>query len=361
MSRQANPTVIGAFVVGAIALVVAGVLSFASGVFTRDRFEAVAYFLGNVRGLQQGSAVEFRGVRVGTVTDISLVYDAEQRAMRIPVRMELDPGRLRVIDADSGARSRDSARFLDELVDQGLRAQLDLQSFVTGQLSVGLDLRPETPAQRVGGTEVYELPTAPSALDRFAQVLQELPLAELVAKLISTLDATERLVTSGELDAAVHNAARAAGDASRLVTALESRIGPLTDSAQAALEQARATLAGVDARAQRTLADYADLAQAASSRMDTLATRLDSTLDALATLPARIESRLGPMIEPGTAAMEEARGALANARALLAERSRTRYNLDVALEELAGAARSLRVMAEYLEQHPEALLRGKGP
>ena len=50
---------------------------------------------------------------------------------------------------------------------------------------------------------------------------------------------------------------------------------------------------------------------------------------------------------------------MSNARKFLAEDSRTRYNLDVALEELAAAARSLRLMADYLEQNPDALLKGK--
>ncbi len=358
MSRQANPTVIGAFVVGALGLVVVAVMSLAGGALTREPFHAVAYFSGNVRGLQQGSTVEFRGVRVGTVTDISLVYDAGSQIMRIPVRMELDPDRLTVIGSGSGARRQDPAGFLDQLVEQGLRAQLDLKSFVTGQLSVGLDIRPDTPLERVGDAGgAYELPTLPSTLDRVAQVLQDLPLTELAGKLISTLDAAERLVSSGELDAAVRNAARAADDASRLVVALEARIAPLADTAAAALEQARASVAGVEAGAQRTLADYGALAQAASVRMEALATRLDATLDSLAALPARLE----PIIQPGAAAMQEARGALENAKELLAEQSRTRYNLDVALEELAAAARSLRVMADYLEQHPEALLRGKAP
>ena len=54
------------------------------------------------------------------------------------------------------------------------------------------------------------------------------------------------------------------------------------------------------------------------------------------------------------------RVALVNARELLAEDSRTRYNLDVTLEELAAAARSLRIMADYIERNPDALIKGKG-
>ena len=49
------------------------------------------------------------------------------------------------------------------------------------------------------------------------------------------------------------------------------------------------------------------------------------------------------------------------AESLVSEDSNTRYNLDTTLEELAAAARSVRLMADYLEQNPDALLKGKRP
>jgi hypothetical protein len=70
MSQRANPTVVGAFVVSALALLVFGILVFGSGAILRERTPIVAFFSGNVRGLQKGSAVEFRGVRVGTVSRV---------------------------------------------------------------------------------------------------------------------------------------------------------------------------------------------------------------------------------------------------------------------------------------------------
>jgi paraquat-inducible protein B len=83
------------------------------------------------------------------------------------------------------------------------------------------------------------------------------------------------------------------------------------------------------------------------------------TLDALKlsaidlqTLMRSLDQQLGPL-------MRQAQGTLASAEAIVGPESQTRYDLDSLLPELAGAARSIRVFADYLERHPEALLRGK--
>jgi paraquat-inducible protein B len=57
--------------------------------------------------------------------------------------------------------------------------------------------------------------------------------------------------------------------------------------------------------------------------------------------------------------LAQAQGTLASADAMVGSNSQTRYDLDSMLKELAGAARSIRVLTDYLERHPEALIRGK--
>jgi len=95
VSRKANPTIIGGFVLGAIALVVVALAVFGSGKFFVQRPRAVAFFQGNIQGLAVGSAVNLRGVQVGAVTDIQLRLDVQTMQPVIPVYMEFDLGRLR--------------------------------------------------------------------------------------------------------------------------------------------------------------------------------------------------------------------------------------------------------------------------
>ena len=361
MSQRANPTVVGGFVVGALALLVIGVLVFGSGAVLRERVLVVAFFTGNVRGLQEGSAVEFRGVRVGSVKQIRLLLDVDSNELLIPVYMELE---TRSLVLSGSAKNTDNAEvipFLDELVAQGLRARLDLKSIVTGQLAVGLDMHPGTEIARIGAVDhAYELPTVPSTLDRVFEALQDLPLQEIAAKLINTLDRTSELVGDEKLATVLRDAAGTAADARLLMSELKTRIGPAVDDAREMLRETRTALQELSGHATATLGDYRVLAHSTTSRFNSLANTMEKALTELGGIRASLDARIAPVAESAESTLAQARGALTNARNLLAEDSRTQYNLNVALEELAAAARSLRLMADYLERNPDALLKGKG-
>src|SRR5215470_900887 len=147
MARQPNKPLIGAFVVGAVALAVVGLVVFGSGKFFQKHFTNVMYFSGSITGLSVGSPVKFRGVQVGQVTKIAAVLDPKTMSMSIPVYVELDPDSWIVLGQEGPGRSPASVSFYEPLVEKGLRAQLDVESFVTGKLYVNLDLHPETPAK----------------------------------------------------------------------------------------------------------------------------------------------------------------------------------------------------------------------
>ena len=360
MSARANPTVVGAFVVGALVLLVAGVLLFGSGAILRERVEVVAFFSGNVRGLQEGSAVEFRGVRVGTVEHIRLLLDVDSNELLIPVHMELETRSLSLAGSSNNPQSTEAIPFLDALVAQGLRARLDLKSFVTGQLAVGLDMHPGTKVTRVGAiADIYELPTVPSTLDQVFQVLQDLPFQDIAIKLISTLDKASALLDNENIGATLRDAAGTTADARRLLSELATNISPAVAEARITMSETRAAVQAITQRTNTTLDSYNALAFSTRASFESLALKLDNTLTELGGIRANLDARVAPVTESAVATLAEARAALANARSMLAEDSRTHYNLNIALEELAAAARSLRIMADYLEQHPDALIKGK--
>src|SRR5919106_759320 len=182
MSKQASPTLIGVFVVGAIALVVAGLLVFGGGGFFADRLTWVTYFPGSVKGLRVGAPVNFRGVRIGEVTRIQVLYDDKDGSMLIPVVMQVLPQQITVIDRVGAPQSEN--REIDDLIERGLRAQLQTDSLVTGLLSVDLDFYPDTPVERVridsAAFSAYpEVPAIPSRMEELEQslgaVMQEIP------------------------------------------------------------------------------------------------------------------------------------------------------------------------------------------
>ena len=361
MSQRANPAVVGGFVVGALALLVIGVLVFGSGAVLRERILVVAFFTGNVRGLQEGSAVEFRGVRVGSVKQIKLLLDVDSNELLIPVYMELETRSLVLSGSARHANNTEAIPFLDALVAQGLRARLDLKSIVTGQLAVGLDMHPGTEIARTSAVDdAYELPTVPSTLDRVVEALQDLPLQEIAAKLINTLDRTSELIADEKLATVLREAAGTAADARQLMSELKTQIGPAVDDARETLRETRTALQQLSGHAAATLSDYRLLAQSTTSRFNSLANTMEKALTELGGIRASLDARIAPVAKSAESTLAETRGALTNVRNLLAEDSRTQYNLNVALEELAAAARSLRIMADYLERNPDALLKGKG-
>src|SRR6267142_2909084 len=103
MASQAKKTMIGAFVIGAVALAAAGITVFGSGRFFQNRTTFVMFFSGSITGLSVGSPVEFRGVKVGQVTKIAAVFDPKTLDITIPVYIEFDPKSLIVAGRDDAS------------------------------------------------------------------------------------------------------------------------------------------------------------------------------------------------------------------------------------------------------------------
>ena len=134
MAKRANPKLIGGFVIGAIALVMIGVIAFGGSQFLAPKDKAVLFFSGSsLSGLDVGSPVTFRGVKIGSVTGLVIKYDVDKQTLRIPVYIAIEVNKIQVI---SGKRD---IKNLQTLVERGLRAQLVVQSLVTGQANIEFD------------------------------------------------------------------------------------------------------------------------------------------------------------------------------------------------------------------------------
>lgn len=309
MSKKASPAAIGAFVVGAVALVVVAIMVFGSGRFFRERRQYVLFFEGSVKGLNIGAPVNFRGVRIGSVSDIRILVQPEDLSFRIPVIIEIESESFSLAGHQKASLldgEMDQEALIDRLLKEGLRAQLKVQSLVTGQLMVEFDFHPDKPVRLAGlDTGYNELPTIPSDLEELERTIdkaiatfEQLPLDELVEKVSSIAAGVEHLVNSPETEASFRNLNRALVEIRKLARRLDKRVPALASSLENTSRQAGSTL--------------------------------DRAAEALA----------------------EIQGAVSEDSALHNE------TLN-ALRELSAAARSVRVLADYLERHPDALLRGK--
>ena len=115
MSKKASPTLIGAFVVSATVLAAAGILIFGSGKFFADETEFVMYFNRSVRGLDVGAPVVFRGVPVGSVSDINAIWKPEIKDVRIPVHVVIRRGVIR--EGEDEREKFDPNELISTLID----------------------------------------------------------------------------------------------------------------------------------------------------------------------------------------------------------------------------------------------------
>jgi paraquat-inducible protein B len=232
-------------------------------------------FRESTRGLLRGAPVDFRGVVIGEVVDVSLDVDTDSHTVVTSVEVNVYPERLRWRSRQRIPREQAAARraFIDDLVAHGLRAQLHTGNLLTGQRFIALDFFPRTPRAKVDwAARPAILPTTPGGLQEVQDAL----------------------------------------------TSVAAKLDKLP------LEQ--------------------------------ISTDLRKTLATINTMLQHIDAEVTP----------EARDTLAQARQALATAERTvaadqplQQDARDAMREVARAAQSLRVLADYLERHPESLIRGK--
>ena len=226
MSQKASPTAIGAFVVGAVALVVVGLLVFGGGRFFTDRTRWVAYFDESVTGLTVGSPVTFRGVRVGQVVGIRAQIDSDDLTVRIPVILEIQSSRFE----DVGGGRPGTSDMRRRLVEKGLRGQLQMTSFVTGQLEIQLDFHPDLASELEMSEVGYaQLPTIPSQMAQLARSIERLSLDQLVTNVQEAVASLTALLQSGELKGTLVEMNGAMKEARLLAANLNRRVGPIAD------------------------------------------------------------------------------------------------------------------------------------
>jgi len=304
VSQKANPTLVGAFVLGGIVLVVVALAMFGGGRFFTEKVTYVAFFDEPLSGLSVGARVNFRGVKVGEVRDIQVIV-GEDLSVRIPVYLRLQRGRIR----EAGGDVLPEDDLIEKLIARGLRAQLEVASLVTGQIQIQLDFAPDQPPEytdtKLG---IPEMPTIRSSLAQIRETIESLSIDELLANAQLLLSGLNDLVHSPDLKGSLHGLNQGIKDLQSLITAAKDQIDPLSNRFKGTLDEADVTL---------------------RSMQDTLAVARE-VLDTA-------EDSLG----------------------VVGEESTLRYELERALDEVTSAARSVRVLADYLERNPDALLRGK--
>ncbi len=345
MNGKASKTLIGAFVVGAVILIVAGLLVFGGGKFMKKTAKFVLFFESSVKGLNVGAPVLIGGVKIGSVKSINIETNTKTLAFYVPIIIEIQRDKIRII---KGKRIT-MEESLPLLIEKGLRAQLTMGSLITGQLIIELDYHPDTPVKLVGLNKEYlEIPTIPSTFQRIYDTLKNLHLEETLKKITSAVSTFEEILKSPDIPKILHSANLTLADARKLINDVNSRVAPLADNMDNTLTEYRKVASNVNARVEPLAANANNTIKDARS----LIGNMDAKLETLA-------SKIAEGLEASHEAMEQARETLEVLQSRLGKDSPLLNQLDNTLREFSEMAHSIRSLANYLSRHPEALLRGK--
>lgn len=318
MKTKVSPAIVGAFVIGAFALGTLALLSFGGISFFAKPERFVVYFDESIHGLDLGSAVKLRGVRVGRVTALNLRYDAARKPV-VAVTCELS--RDVVTDAQGSVIDIGSRASLEQMIKRGLSAQLGVAGLATGLLFVELDFKdpadlPPTPPS--ASDKLLVVPAIPSAISEFQKSIGEIlgnvrdiDLAGL-AKDLSALVVTTRkqvegvdlrgftdqwkatgarweaLAASPEIPKTFANLNAAIADLRAAVAKLDGQIEPAGKELQATLVEARRTVETFNETAGVARTFLKANAHLGSDLGDTLE-RLNETADAVTRLAEFLE------------------------------------------------------------------------
>ena len=342
---------IGAFVLGAALVGAVALATFFGGGFGHGgKTRALMVFRSTVTGLEVGTPVQFRGIKIGEVREIRTLYDPGSRQVQFAVVGEfsgtievLGEGGQRPLGAEGGA-------WIREMIERGLRAQLQTRSFVTGQQMIMLDFAPDSPKTLARlNTAAIEIPTMRSSTEELSETLREVPVAEVIAEAQRLMMGIDRLVNGqagepGEVPAMLEQV-------TRLAASLERTAPKMVEEVSAAARDARGTLAALT-RTVRTVERRVDDGGAAlaATAQDArqLAERVQATLASTERLMARLE-QTAARVDTAAARLDHT----------LSEDSPVGAGLTATLGETAAAARALRSVAEGLYRKPDALLFGR--
>lgn len=331
VKTKISPAVVGIFVLGAILLIIVALLSFGGVNFFYKPQRFLVYFNESIHGLDLGSAVKLRGVRVGRVADLSVQYDAATNKSVVAVVCEFN--RNMITDNRGTPIDVSNRAQLQSMVDHGLRAQLGVVGLATGLLFVELDFynpHDYPAAAPVPGAKLLVVPAVRSAISEYQaslteilsdlkrvdfaglsrnlnatlatanQKLQGLDTAQLSEHWIKTADAMQAMASDPEIKKAILNLNAAGNDLRGLIARLDTQVQPTSDKLAQTLDEARKALAAFDAAAT-------------------------------------------------------------SAQRFIAAQNGIGEETDRTMEQFREAAASIQRLADFLERHPNAIITGRNP
>lgn len=316
MSEKPHTVAIGAFIVGA-GLIAISLVIFLLGSTFRDSEKVVMVFDGSVKGLNIGAPLALRGVQVGQVTDIEIILDADNVELVMVVEADFDSKNIR----RRGSSDKD---LTEELIERGLRAQLNTQSLLTGLLFIQLDFHPGSKLVLADiDSPYFQFPTVPTDLERITKKLEDINISKLTEDLRNVANGINAFVSNEDFQA--------------MPASIKATLNSLTGLSDQLQQQLATTAPKLD----KVLDEAAVTVATANTELPVLSAMAEDNLKVLNTAIAAFENTMSDL------------------DGLVAYDSATMYRLNQALRELSLAGKAVQDLANTLEEQPESLIRGK--
>jgi paraquat-inducible protein B len=321
MSKKANTTYIGLFIVIGLALGVMGLLLFSSSKLFARTHDCIVYFNDSLNGLNEGAPVKYRGVTIGSVKRVMVRLNQATNDYAMPVIIEIE--QKLILQRLGEPAHVFTERALEQRIKAGLRATLESESLVTGVLYIEVHPDPNAPPPVFHQLEKRypEIPTEPTEIQELMKNLASLDIKTIQKNLNALLFKLDSVVDSLHM-----------GQINEGLTNLILSVDRLVSSSQITNDLAIV---------QTTLDQYRLVGEKLNNRIDPLADSLTNSL-------AQANLALGQI-----------RGAGQSLRTMLAPDSPLSNDLDQALEQLATAGQSISALVDFLKRHPNALIAGR--
>ncbi|TVP59079.1 MAG: MCE family protein [Halomonadaceae bacterium] len=318
---NSKPALTGLFVVGGLGVLIIGILAFGGLRWFEPSQEAVVYFEEQVGGLNAGAPVTFRGIEMGTVRHLRILADPDNGQVLVRVLLQLRPDEVSLAGSDS--RSLE----IDQLVAQGLRAQLRPRSLVTGQMAVELDFLPGTTERRHGvEDEPPEIPGRSSDFEQVRRTLSDFPWQDTLETVTTSLNSLKSLSQSLEAE----------------FSGLGYKVKETLSDGQLLIAESRDAVQVLEARSTETMDNFDRFSIEGLDNLERRSEELEAVLASAAETLERVDRVAVEMT------------------ALVDPRSPERDDLRRLLRELSSASNNFRRFSEKVEKQPNLLIFDRG-
>ena len=306
MDTNKKALLIGTFIVFITAIFIMSVGVLGSGSFFTNKVKYIMYFNDSVKGLKKGAKVAFKGVTVGEVHEINIVLNQASFEAVNQVVVQIDRNRLKSYDDKLFDFGYGVKKMTQKLIKKGLKAQLQMESIVTGVLMINLDFDNKFPSNFVDKNGDYiEIPTLPSGLSQITQTLNKIPLDHILSKFSKILDNLEKVTSNDAI--------------SNIIDNLDKTIKNLEN---------------------------------ATNEINSVFKKVDVEI-----LP--IMKNLDEMVKEAKETFIELKDVTANLNDMSSDDSKFRYDLEKTMEALTRASKSVETLTDYLNRNPNAIIFGK--